>query len=73
VSADLTIVAETTSARVARLARPLYALRTATWAFIVAGVAAQLVTAQIVAARFLRLEAVDAPRSCKGLKPPSTC
>jgi hypothetical protein len=65
VSTDLVAVAETTSARVMRLARPYFWLRLGVWVILITGVAAQ-----IVAARFLRVDNVtaDLPGLVQGLE-----
>lgn len=65
VGADLVAVAEATSERVARLARPYFWLRLSVWVIIIAGI-----TAQIAAVRFLRLERVpgDLPSLVQGLE-----
>jgi hypothetical protein len=65
VSSDLAAVAETTSERVARLAKPYFWLRLGVWMIIVTGV-----IAQIFAARYLRVESVttDLPGLVQGLE-----
>jgi hypothetical protein len=65
VSSDLVAVAEATSERVARLAKPYFWLRLGVWMIIIAGV-----VAQIAAARFVRLENVttDLPGLIQGLE-----